>query len=180
RLTPEQRRDLENWARRQPRGPGETPQGTPDPRAGEAGEPSGRAMGRPGDGPDPESGRNVAGDQPGRAPGAAEPSPAFTRTDPVDARARPVPGSTPRERVAAEWLGEGSKDGPAGTGESQEVFRAAQRSAERAIDDRAVPARFDRLLERYFRRLPERAAGTPPAPAPAPATDAPRPAEDAK
>lgn len=178
RLTPEQRRDLENWARRQPSGSGERPQGSRDSRGGEAGEPSGRAVGQPGNGPDRESGRNIAGNQPGRAPGAAAPSPAFTRTDPVDARARPVPGSTPRERVAAEWLGEGSKDGHTGTSEAQEVFRAAQRSAERAVDDRAVPARFDRLLERYFRRLPERAAGVQPAPVPA--TDAPRPAEDAK
>jgi hypothetical protein len=53
-------------------------------------------------------------------------------------------------------------------------MRQAARSAQQAVDERAIPSRYDRLVQRYFRRLPEKvaeraeAAGTP-----VPAQDAP-------
>lgn len=62
-----------------------------------------------------------------------------------------------RERVVAEWLGDG-KTAPDPSVSREEVegqlMRAAQ-SAERAVDERVVHSRYDKLLRRYFRRLPE-------------------------
>ena len=174
RLTPEQRRDLEQWSRQPPASKPEQGQssGSAGDRGGEGG----------GDGLGGAAGQTLGRDPAPLLPSQDDP-PTFNRSDPVDARSRPEPGGSPRERVAAEWLGRGSKDGQGVSSEASEVFRAAQKSAERAVDDRAVPARFDRLLERYFRRLPERAGGAGEAgggAGVAPAADAPRPAEDAK
>ena len=41
----------------------------------------------------------------------------------------------------------------------QETVEAIQRATEgvqRAIDDRTIPGRYDKLLRKYFKRLPEK------------------------
>jgi hypothetical protein len=102
-----------------------------------------------------------------------------SRTEIVDARDAGTgrPGTKgQRDQVVAEWLAPptpGSATG-AGPAAAAERMRQAARSAQQAVDERAIPSRYDRLVQRYFRRLPEKvaeraeAAGTP-----VPAQDAP-------
>ncbi len=102
-----------------------------------------------------------------------------SRTEIVDARDAGTgrPGTEgQRDQVVAEWLApptQGSATG-AGPAAAAERMRQAARSAQQAVDERAIPSRYDRLVQRYFRRLPEKvaeraeAAGTP-----VPAQDAP-------
>jgi hypothetical protein len=102
-----------------------------------------------------------------------------SRTEIVDARDAGTgrPGTKgQRDQVVAEWLAPptpGSATG-AGPAAAAERMRRAARSAQQAVDERAIPSRYDRLVQRYFRRLPEKvaeraeAAGTP-----VPAQDAP-------
>ena len=59
-----------------------------------------------------------------------------------------------RERVLAEWYG----DGPAQEGTSRgpgiaEGVREAARGAEQAMEQQVVPGRFNNLLRRVYRRL---------------------------
>ncbi len=113
---------------------------------------------------------------PGHGPGdrPAEPfartadQPAASRTDTVDARTRPSSDTGKhRERVIAEWYSDrpvdrSSTDGqPALSSEGQSLAREAAREGERALEAEIVPSRFDRLLQRYFQRLPQRAAAKP-------------------
>lgn len=100
------------------------------------------------------------------------------RFETIDARprGRVDPSEDSREQVVAEWLGEALKgEGPSPAAE-QRVLEA-QRSAEQAIDDRAVPSRYDRVLRDYFKRLPDKVLGasgaSEAAPSAAPAKDAP-------
>ncbi|HMN40873.1 MAG TPA: hypothetical protein PKE29_08505 [Phycisphaerales bacterium] len=98
--------------------------------------------------------------------GRSTDGPAADRTDVVDARSRPSPNAKPRERVIAEWYSDRPADGastdplPALSPEGQSLAREAVREGERALDSQIVPSRFDRLLQRYFQRLPQR-AGAP-------------------
>jgi len=110
---------------------------------------------------------------------ADAPGPLPAETVPVDARARgaaerPLTGD---ERPVGEWLGPGpgaGADGAARRRQVQEAVAEAARSAERAVEDRTIHRRYDRLLRGYFRRLPARVLGEgAPAPGAAPAPDAP-------
>lgn len=100
------------------------------------------------------------------------------RTEVVDARGTGAkrPGmSGQRDQVVGEWLAPPTPGSARATGPTAEDrMRQAAKSAQQAVDDRAIPSRYDRLVQRYFRRLPEkvaqRAAPTPP---PVQAQDAP-------
>jgi hypothetical protein len=60
--------------------------------------------------------------------------------------------------VVAEWLGSGRK-GTATEGSDPAAARErlldAAKAAQRAVDDRTVPRRFDRLIREFFRRVPQ-------------------------
>lgn len=59
-----------------------------------------------------------------------------------------------------QWLsGEPNAD-PATVEERRGTVRRAQAAAERAVERSAVPPRYHRLIQRYFRRLPEATGGT--------------------
>lgn len=101
-----------------------------------------------------------------------------TRTQLIDARSKPSPGErVDQPRVVAEWFGEGRRDAPAAS-EVAAAVKTAVRSGERAIEEQAVPSRFDGLLRRYFSRLNERAQPQSSSPA-APAGPQAEPARDA-
>jgi hypothetical protein len=138
----------------------------------------------PGDGGENQDqrSRRGPGDGVGQPVARDNNTPAATGKETVDARSRPTADSKPRERVIAEWyadkkadrsVGEGS---PALSSEGQDLAREAAREGERAVESQIVPSRFDRLLQKYFQRLPQR-AGAPAAPSEArpvePAKDAP-------
>lgn len=107
-----------------------------------------------------------AGDSAGNQDGRAEaPTPAAPigprRTELVDARPRDAASrGSERDQVVAEWLAPPGQPGDAGAATStispRERMLQAARSAQKAVDDRAIPSRYDRLVQRYFRRLPER------------------------
>lgn len=90
----------------------------------------------------------------GRAP---SPTPGPRRTEIVDARPRESAGrGSERDQVVAEWLAPPREgDAPSAVAPRERLLEAA-RSAQKAVDDRAIPSRYDRLVQRYFRRLPER------------------------
>ncbi len=110
-----------------------------------------------------------------------------TRTETVDAR---PPTSAERaekrrERVIAEWYADRKPDAPASassadpiSSEGESAAQAAARDGERAVETQAVPGRFDKLLLKYFQRLPERAKSAAPAPSTS-ATKQALPAQDA-
>ncbi|MBX3357134.1 MAG: hypothetical protein KF745_01770 [Phycisphaeraceae bacterium] len=107
---------------------------------------------------------------PSDRPRGAEPSPPLpARTTVVDGRSTPPQGDVDpsRERVVAEWLGDGKSGERVSRQEVEARISEAAQSAERAIgDDRTVHSRYDKLIRRYFRRLPDNIvpAGEPPAP----------------
>jgi hypothetical protein len=79
--------------------------------------------------------------------------------DVIDARRPPTQQRDPRrERVVGELF---NSDGRPAQGMSRDdvtsILQQAARDGEQAIEDRSVPARYDRLLRRYFQRLPARA-----------------------
>ncbi|MHC4909834.1 MAG: hypothetical protein ACYTF9_08970 [Planctomycetota bacterium] len=80
----------------------------------------------------------------------------------------PLPESpTSSDDLTADWLDPSATPDPTSFGTpSPRSARAARRSAERAVEDTAIPRRYHRLIERYFRRLPSAPATTPPAPTP--------------
>jgi hypothetical protein len=129
---------------------------------------------------------NKAGDSIARTPE----QPRVGRTNIVDARSRPSPDAgKPRERVIAEWYADRPVDpadrststtAPTGiSSEGQNLAREAAREGERALESQIIPGRFDKLLQRYFQRLPQRAGAKPDGGTPAgskpvePAKDAP-------
>lgn len=159
RATPEQREQLNRWASGQNQKPGKG-SGAED-RLGGSGSEAG-------------SGSSKVGARPAAAPPPGESGPA-QRTEIVDARPRPgqKPESNEREEVVAEWLGEGLKNGSVSERDrAGRILEEATKSAERAVEDRSVPARFDRLLRRYFQRLPEATGVKPPSTPVQPARDA--------
>ncbi|MBY0313856.1 MAG: hypothetical protein K2W85_17460 [Phycisphaerales bacterium] len=112
-----------------------------------------------------------------------DPSQSPARTELLDARSKPTPGErVDQPRVVAEWFGEGRRDAPS-TSEVTAAVQSAVRSGERAIEEQAVPSRFDGLLRRYFSRLKERAQpvspGTQSPASTAPSTPPAEPARDA-
>ncbi|MBL8763019.1 MAG: hypothetical protein JNM07_01970 [Phycisphaerae bacterium] len=153
--TPEERRELERFGEALAR-EAHAPHG----ESGSATGAPGTATGGPGDQatadranvatpPVPERDRS-------RAP-AVEPGAPRVRN--VDARRTGADGGgrdPGRERVVAEWLSQQPADrGSVSTAapEPAELLREAQRSAERALEQKSVPARYDRYVRRYFQRL---------------------------
>lgn len=164
RMSPEQREQMQQWARDMQR---DTPDRPQDAHG------SGQSSSPIGGGP---------GDQPSSRPTAAKPTAATPRTELIDGRTRTPSDRTnsAQDQTIAEWLGSGDGRGESGgtdaPGENDGTVREAMRSAERAIDDRAVPQRFDNLLQRYFRRLPQNLEGKGNSPSAQPAS---QPAKDA-
>ena len=145
KMDPRQREELERWAQQMAREMGEQPPGG----AGDGGAQGLGGRGRGGAGQGPE---------PGPARPRSEGGGGF-RSEAVDARPK-GPGREGEDgqppRVVAEWLG----DGKPGERIEREAAAArlveAARSAERAVEERTVPGRYDSLIRRYFRRLPEK------------------------
>jgi hypothetical protein len=77
-------------------------------------------------------------------------------TETVDARGAEPPAARD-ERVIAQWFGnQESEPGGAGRAEMGEEVQRAAESAERAIEQQVVPARYSDLVRRVFRRYAER------------------------
>lgn len=114
--------------------------------------------------------RGAGGSEPGDGPmqaGRREPGSAdrqgtnFVDSNLADSRA----DSAGPQRVVAEWLGQGKPGAGVAAAERERIVREAVKSGEKAIEERAAPKRFDRMLMDYFRRLPEQVApAAPPAP----------------
>ncbi|MGQ0629002.1 MAG: hypothetical protein ACT4PL_13000, partial [Phycisphaerales bacterium] len=86
-----------------------------------------------------------------------------TKDDTLDLRDRKVRGSA-KDQVLAEWLGkpDESRDRTStAPSNASETHRRAAEAAQRAVDDRVVPSRYDRLIERYFRTLPKKVLPAP-------------------
>ena len=166
---PEQREELRQWADRYAREQDRADPPAQPRREGSASQsPDGRA-----------AGADSAGSSPGRNPVNSTPSPMPSRTEIVDARSPSAsPADPERGQVAAEWLSSGDRASNSQSVLSQRIEQST-RSAERAIEDRSVPPRFDRLLERYFRRLPDQLRNPTPPPEARPASE-PKPAKDAQ
>lgn len=134
RSTPEQRRAMEDAARQWGGSGGSSP------GSGERGVPT---IGQ-GEGPKTRS-----------APPAPRPGEGPTRVESVDARRSPTGAPDGREQVVDSWLGEGARGaGVRDPAAAQRILGEAARSAHQAVEERAVPARYRGLIERYFRRLP--------------------------
>ena len=122
-------------------------------------------------------GNTAAGDQPAEnRSGDARPPLSPRRTEIVDARDPQSPRRAGEsDQVVAEWLAPPTPGTGTGGAAAVERVRRAAQSAQQAVDDRAVPSRYDRLVQRYFRRLPDKVAertGATPAQS-VPAQDAP-------
>lgn len=83
-------------------------------------------------------------------------------TEAVDARPRGPAARSANESVIAEWLSGAEGSGGVGTarggGSAAERVRQAAASAERAVEQQAVPMQHRELVRRVFRRFSERAA----------------------
>jgi hypothetical protein len=191
RMTPEQRRDLEQWARNQPQpdAKAQSPDAlspdslSPNSDLAQRSNSSGKSS--------TDHAANAPLAHPGGSPRAApsqslnraqdhDQSSESYRTKLLDARP-PTPeerAARSRDSVMAEWLSPGDSRTGTQSQSPDDVLQKAQRGAERAIEERTVPSRFDRLLNAYFRRLPEAVKQSPTASA-EPAAPAP-PAPDAK
>ncbi len=83
--------------------------------------------------------------------------------DTLDLRKNASKNASRDDRVIAEWLGQRDKGAPGIDTDPADAARVLQRAAEsaqRAVDDRLVPSRYDRLIERVYRVLPK-ALGIP-------------------
>lgn len=164
RMSPEQREQMRQWARDMPRDGHDRPQGSQ------------------GSGNSPAPVGNGAGDQPPSLATASESRSDAPHTELIDGRTRTPSDRTnsAQDQTIAQWLGSGDARGESGGEEGPSgndgAVREAMRSAERAIDERAVPKRFDNLLQRYFRRLPQNLEGNGGSPTTLPAS---QPAKDA-
>lgn len=149
-LSEDQRKRLEQWAEALARQ-----------RPDVMDELAGKSPGGPSDQQDPPRrdggapGTQDARQDTGPAP---TPPPGPRRTEIVDARPREsAPRGSERDQVVAEWLSPPREgDAAPSTVTPRERLLEAARSAQKAVDDRAIPSRYDRLVQRYFRRLPER------------------------
>ena len=77
-------------------------------------------------------------------------------------------GDDPGSTLLAEWYGKDLRDDPARhvmtEGTADDVKRrlnSARRSAERAVEESAVPARYHEFIKRYFDRLNRSAESAP-------------------
>jgi hypothetical protein len=152
--TPEQRKKLEQWAKEFAKeSPRQNQQGIGERAPGDE---KGEGRDLAADGPR-DAGAGV-GDKPGSQAGKNQKldsprEPAGFKTDFVDAR--PKDGAPTEGRIAGELPGDGKPGAPMlSKQETQEAIQRAKQGAQRAIDDRTIPGRYDRLLRRYFQRLP--------------------------
>jgi hypothetical protein len=103
------------------------------------------------------------------APDLAEPPP-FVADDLDDVN---LSGTNPGEQIIAEWLTDepAGEVSPVSAGDGGRIA-AAQRAAQRALEQSAVPPRYRGPIQRFFGRLPEtvKRAGAGPATPPSPAT----------
>jgi hypothetical protein len=145
-MSPQERQRMERWDREMARE-------------------RGRAHG-PGD-----STENIAGDTPADDNHSAEPAaPLDMQMQPVDARTPPR-ANEPSEK--ARVIGNVYSKDKATPGVSsgmitEESLAHVRESAQKAIEDRSVPGRYSKLLGRYFKRLPDAAPLSRPAPEAAP------------
>lgn len=166
--TPEEREQWRRLAEQMARERrGERGGDRPEPGGGDRAE----RNGMPGGGPGDEPGDRSTNPTPRPLPAGEQ------ATDVIDARRNPSQTPAGPERVVAEWMGKGRKPSPQEQAAAASVIREAAASGQKAVEDRTLPSRYDGLLRRYFRRLPEQ-LGLPsagPAPGePVPAKDAPR------
>ncbi|MBX3375654.1 MAG: hypothetical protein KF678_01470 [Phycisphaeraceae bacterium] len=100
------------------------------------------------------------------------PGPDSTRTEPVDARRKPLDRPGEGERVIADWY----SNRPSSRGETgaapvlAEELRRAAESAERASENQVIPPRYHDLIRRVFNRYAEQV----PPPSPGGASPSPR------
>jgi hypothetical protein len=172
--TPEQREQINRWAQEMAKEMGKDgrmPTGRP-PTGDDFGNSAGPGR-RSSDRGSPDSNGAHSDNDHARSPEDQSPA----RTDTVDARP-PTPAERAersRERVIAEWYADRKAEEP-GTGvvrgsgavDAESAAQAAAREGERAVESQAVPSRFDKLLLKYFQRLPERAKPNGPSASPAP------------
>ncbi|MBL8991109.1 MAG: hypothetical protein JNJ48_05965 [Phycisphaerae bacterium] len=127
-------------------------------------------LGVPGAGPGAEAGGRTPNPNSRALPDESGP------TEIVDARRRPESDQRGPERVVAEWLGRGDRTPtPEQQATAASIIREAAASGQKAVEDRTLPNRYDGLLRRYFKRLPEQLGLPPPGPGPG----EPVPAKDA-
>ncbi len=135
RATPEERRRINEAVRQLTRS------GEGDGRDGR-----GAGMGSPDGIADPSHDRSIANGEPRRTEDVFAPSAEDQRG--VD------------EQTVARWYSDNAEEpGPIGSGggeAAREYVRSASRRAEKAVEERRVPSRYEQLLKRYFRRLPQR------------------------
>jgi hypothetical protein len=178
--TPEQRKNAERWGQelaREMDKQGQAGHGAldNDQPAGQSPEDAKRKpVAEPGSIATEHGSPDSGGGEP-KHPRAGTPPASPLRTETVDARAGP-PSAAQRsershDRVIAEWYADrkaeprseaASTETLSETGESS--AQAAAREGERAVESQAVPMRFDKLLRKYFQRLPERAGSPAPVP----------------
>jgi hypothetical protein len=102
------------------------------------------------------AGGSEAGEGPNTAPQNARTPTATAPSVPVDVRRGPgeTEGPRPAERTIAEWYT--SKPEPRGEGASgpmpQEALRSAAEGVQRSIEQQQVPARYEELVRRVFKR----------------------------
>jgi len=151
-LSPEQKRELERWASAQQREdqPAERPD-SPQDRMGS--DHSKVDANRP-------QHNSGTGDAPGAQPGDNDRTGEPTRIDTTGITsdlAQPAAGGTGVGELPGD---EHSIDDPSGRVSSTRLNRAAQRAAERAIEQGEIPSRYHRLIRRYFRTLGSEARPT--------------------
>lgn len=155
KLTPEERREMERWAKSaaaELRRDAEAP-GSPNRRTNEPG--------------------TLAGAQTEGTTPPPDASPASTHD--IDLRDNDV-----GDQVIAQWLGrETPSDASATSGQiaqGVDPIRSAQRQAERAVNESSVPSRYHRYIRRFFGRLDQTAERAAPnaAPTSTPAPTAPQ------
>ncbi|MHC5022283.1 MAG: hypothetical protein ACYTGG_00025 [Planctomycetota bacterium] len=126
------------------------------------------------EGPDRDPGPGTDTDRgPGTEPGRRLMSPPESPTSPPQTENLDLAGDETSDEVIAEWLSPlpGERvPGRTDRAAAAERLRRAQRIAERAVDDAAVPSRYHDLIKRYFdqvRRSHEKAPAKPDSPPPA-------------
>jgi hypothetical protein len=97
------------------------------------------------------------GSDAGDEPAASRTASASTRPPAFESENLDLSGGDPADRIIAEWMSDETRPPavapPAKSSEAR--VRDAQRIAERAVNESAVPARYRGLIQRYFDRLDE-------------------------
>jgi len=150
-LSPEDRQQLERWARDNP---DSLPQGPSQPSPSSTG----------------DSNSSQPGSQPGSSTPSSSPPPVsgYERIENLDASR---PDATPADdQVLAEWFRDPQASDRAADSsplaQSADRLRSASQALERAADDQSIPARYRDLIRRWAQRIPQ-SPDSPPAPPPA-------------